>query len=102
MSSRGVSLWKQALLGICERGGELMITELMVEVTDRRVLGVEAAAVYLDTSPRTIQRLISRGVLTPVNIPTLKRVLIAREDLDKLIDLGKVTEKVKVENYVEA
>jgi excisionase family DNA binding protein len=62
-------------------------------VTDRRVLGVEAAAAYLDTSPRTIQRLIARGVLTPVSIPTLKRVLIAREDLDRLIDTGKLVEK---------
>jgi excisionase family DNA binding protein len=70
----------------------MMVTELMVEVTDQRVLGVEAAAAYLDTSPRTIQRLIARGVLATVNIPTLKRVLIAREDLDRLIDSAKVTE----------
>jgi excisionase family DNA binding protein len=67
-----------------------MVTEIAVEVTDRRVLGVEAAAAYLDTSPRTIQRLIARGVLIPVTIPTLKRVLIAREDLDRLIEAGKV------------
>jgi excisionase family DNA binding protein len=67
-----------------------MATELTVEVTDRRVLGLEAAAAYLDTTPRTIQRLIARGVLTPVNIPTLRRVLITREDLDQLVDSGKV------------
>ena len=79
-----------------------MVTELMVKVTDRRVLGVEAAAAYLDTSPRTIQRLIARGLLTPVTIPTLKRVLIAREDLDRLVNMGKVAEKVKVEGYAEA
>jgi excisionase family DNA binding protein len=66
-----------------------MATELMVEVTDRRVLGLDAAAAYLDTSPRTIQRLIARGVSTPVTIPTLKRVLIAREDLDRLVEAGK-------------
>jgi hypothetical protein len=62
-----------------------MVTELTVEVIDQRVLGLEAAAAYLDTTPRTIQRLISRGVLTKVNIPTLKRVLIAREDLNQSI-----------------
>jgi Helix-turn-helix domain len=70
-----------------------MMTELMVEVTDRRVLGVEAAAAYLDTSPRTIHRLIARGVLRPINIPTLKRVLIDRCDLDRLIEGAKFTDK---------
>jgi excisionase family DNA binding protein len=79
-----------------------MVTELTVEVIDQRVLGLEAAAAYLDTTPRTIQRLISRGVLTKVNIPTLKRVLITREDLDKLIDSGKVAEKMTVETHAKA
>jgi excisionase family DNA binding protein len=67
-----------------------MVTEFIVEVTDRKLLGVNAAAAYLDTTRRTIERLIARGVLTKVSIPTLKRVLIAREDLDKLIEAGKV------------
>jgi hypothetical protein len=82
-------------VGILEHqhGGDgHMPTEFIVEVTDRRVLGLEAAAAYLDTTPRTIQRLIARGILTPVNIPTLRRVLLDRRDLDSLIDLGKGSE----------
>jgi excisionase family DNA binding protein len=63
-----------------------MATDLTAEISDRRLLGLEAAAAYLDTTPRTIQRLIARGVLAKVSIPTLKRVLIAREDLDQLIE----------------
>jgi hypothetical protein len=66
-----------------------MMTEVTVEATDRRVLGVEAAAAYLDTSPRTIHRLIARGVLRPISIPTLKRVLFDRLDLDRLVEDGK-------------
>ena len=80
-----------AFLNITDEEG-YMPTELRVEVTDRRVLGLEAAAVYLDTTPRTIQRLIARGVLIPVNIPTLRRVLLDRQDLDSLIDAGKVAD----------
>ena len=54
-----------------------------------RLLGLGAAAGYLHTTERTIRRLIARGVLHPVQIPTLRRVLIDRQDLDQLIEAGK-------------
>ena len=54
-----------------------------------RLLGVAAAANYIDTTEQTIRRLIARGVLHPVQIPTLRRLLIDRKDLDRLIEAGK-------------
>jgi hypothetical protein len=57
-------------------------------------MGKEAAARYIDATPRTIERLIAKGVLTRVHIPTLRRVLVSLEDLDRLIDAGKVIESV--------
>jgi excisionase family DNA binding protein len=54
-----------------------------------RLLGLESAATYLDTTERSIRRLIERGVLQPVKIPTLRRVLLDREDLDRLINAAK-------------
>ncbi|HEX9869204.1 MAG TPA: helix-turn-helix domain-containing protein [Candidatus Tectomicrobia bacterium] len=54
-----------------------------------RLLGLEAAATYLDTTERSVRRLIARGVLQAVHIPTLRRVLLDREDLDRLINAAK-------------
>jgi excisionase family DNA binding protein len=54
-----------------------------------RLLGLESAATYLDTTERSIRKLIERGVLQPVKIPTLRRVLLDREDLDRLINAAK-------------
>jgi hypothetical protein len=69
-----------------------MIADATGAVLGRRLMGIEAAARYIDATPRTIERLIARGVLTRVHIPTLRRVLVALEDLDRLIDanLAKV------------
>jgi excisionase family DNA binding protein len=55
-----------------------------------RLLGLAAAADYIDATEQTIRRLIARGVMHPVQIPTLRRVLIDRQDLDRLIEAGKV------------
>jgi excisionase family DNA binding protein len=66
-----------------------MMPEMATVSTRARLLGVESAAAYLDTTERTIRRLIARGVLQPVHIPTLRRVLIDRADLDRLIDASK-------------
>jgi excisionase family DNA binding protein len=68
-----------------------MATE-MLEVSHGRLLGFDAAAGYLNVNGQTIRRLIARGVLQPVRIPTLRRVLFDRQDLDSLIDAGKVTQ----------
>ncbi len=63
----------------------------LVEITEGRLLGFEEVASYLHVNGATIRRLIERGVLQPVRIPTLRRVLFDRQDLDHLIETGKVT-----------
>jgi excisionase family DNA binding protein len=59
------------------------------ETQENRLLGLEKAAAYIDTTPRTVQRLIRRGLLRPVKLAGLRRVLIDRTDLDQLIRAGK-------------
>jgi excisionase family DNA binding protein len=56
---------------------------------NRRLLGIDKAAVYLDATPRTVQRMIQRGLLRPVRLAGLRRVLIDRDDLDQMIDAAK-------------
>jgi excisionase family DNA binding protein len=67
-----------------------MATEL-TEAPQARLLSCEAAAVYFNVTGQTIRRLIASGVLQPVQIPTLRRVLLDRNDLDRLIDASKGT-----------
>ena len=67
-----------------------MVTDREKVTISGRLLGLEAAAAYLDTTERSVRRLIERGVLQPVAIPMLRRVLIDRQDLDHLIDAGKL------------
>jgi excisionase family DNA binding protein len=66
-----------------------MLTEHDPRAPSGRLLELAAAANYIDTTEQTIRRLIARGVLQPVQIPTLRRVLIDRDDLDRLIEAGK-------------
>jgi excisionase family DNA binding protein len=68
-----------------------MVTD-MLEVMETRLLDFDAAANYLNVNRQTIRRLIARGVLQPVRIPTLRRILFDRQDLDSLIESGKVTQ----------
>ncbi|MCA1676440.1 MAG: helix-turn-helix domain-containing protein, partial [Actinobacteria bacterium] len=49
-------------------------------------LGAEAAAAYLNLSPKTIYRLIHDGVLPAVRFP----VRVRRDDLDALLDRCRV------------
>jgi excisionase family DNA binding protein len=72
------------------------------EMTSTRLLGFDAAASYLNVKGQTIRRLIARGVLQPVRIPTLRRVLFDRQDLDSLIEAGKVADAEKVESHADA
>jgi excisionase family DNA binding protein len=65
-----------------------MVTETP-EIAGIRLLGFDAAASYLNVNLQTIRRLMARGVLQPVRIPTLRRVLFDRHDLDSLIEAGK-------------
>lgn len=59
------------------------------EAQESRLLGLEKAAAYIDATPRTVQRLIKHGLLRPVKLGGLRRVLIDRADLDQLIEAGK-------------
>jgi excisionase family DNA binding protein len=65
-----------------------MVTDV-VETTEARLLGFDAAASYLDINLMTLRRMVSRGVLQPVRLPMLRRVLFDRQDLDRLIEAGK-------------
>jgi excisionase family DNA binding protein len=62
------------------------------EVVAARLLGFDAAASYLNLNLQTVRRLIERGILQPVRIPTLRRVLFDRKDLDNLIEAGKAVQ----------
>ena len=66
-----------------------MGTITVLSATEARLLGIDAAATYFDTTPRTIQRLIAKGVLKPVRIAGMRRVFIDRHDLDRLVDASK-------------
>jgi excisionase family DNA binding protein len=59
---------------------------------ESRLLGLEKAATYIDATPRTVQRMIKKGLLHPVKLAGLRRVLIDRADLDQLIEAGKAGE----------
>ena len=59
------------------------------ETQESRLLGLEKAAAYIDATPRTVQRLIKHGLLRPVKLRGLRRVLIDRADLDQLIQAAK-------------
>jgi excisionase family DNA binding protein len=65
---------------------DTMMTSSAPEV---RLLGLDAAAGYLSVDAMTIRRLIGRGCLNPVRLEGVRRVLIDREDLDRLIATGK-------------
>ena len=62
------------------------------DAQESRLLGLERAAAYIDTTPRTVQRLIKSGFLRPVKLGGLRRVLIDRADLDQLIQAAKAGE----------
>jgi hypothetical protein len=59
------------------------------EQPEARLIGREAAATYLDMTTRSLDRLVGKGLLRPIKIPGLRRVMFDRADLDALIDAGK-------------
>jgi excisionase family DNA binding protein len=65
----------------------------MLEASQGRLLGVNATASYLNVTEQTIRRLMARGVLTPVRLPAVRRILFDRQDLDRLIESGKTGDK---------
>ena len=66
-----------------------MDTMTQLAPPEARLLGLDGAAGYLSLDTMTIRRLIARGCLSPVRIKGVRRVLIDREDLDRLIVAGK-------------
>ncbi len=56
---------------------------------ESRLMGREAAAAYLNMTTRSLDRLVDRGVITPIKISGLRRTWFDRADLDALIDGAK-------------
>ena len=56
---------------------------------ESRLMGREAAATYLNITTRSLDRLVGRGIITPVKIAGLRRIWFDRADLDALIDAAK-------------
>jgi excisionase family DNA binding protein len=67
-----------------------------VSAQEPRLMGLEEAAGYLGLDPRSVLRLMDRGLLKPVRIEGLRRVLLDRRDLDRLVDLSKGQNVVEV------
>ena len=67
-----------------------MVTEPEVV---QRLMSFDASAKYCGLTGQSLRRLMSRGILRPVRIPTLRRVLFDKQDLDELIEAGKVGRK---------
>lgn len=55
----------------------------------RRLMSVKEVATYLGITPSTCYGMIRKGVLVPVKIPRLERVLFDQEDIDRLIETSK-------------
>ena len=56
---------------------------------EKRLLGREAAAGYMNITMRSLERLVDKGVLTPVRITGFRRTLFDKQDLDRLIESSK-------------
>ena len=56
---------------------------------EARLFSREETARYLGTTPRSVDRLVGKGVLMPVRIPGLQRTLFDRADLERIIESGK-------------
>jgi excisionase family DNA binding protein len=56
---------------------------------EKRLLGREAAADYMNITIRSLERLVDKGILTPVRIAGFRRTLFDKQDLDMLIESSK-------------
>jgi excisionase family DNA binding protein len=66
----------------------------LLDSPQRRLLSFNHSAEYCGVTQQTIRRLMSRGGLTPVRLPEVRRILFDRQDLDRLIESGKAVDKV--------
>ena len=56
---------------------------------EKRLLGREAAAGYMNMTIRSLERLVGKGILTPVRIVGFRRTFFDKHDLDTLIESSK-------------
>ena len=56
---------------------------------NKRLLGREAAADYMNITIRSLERLVDKGILTPVKISGFRRTLFDKRDIDMLIESSK-------------
>jgi hypothetical protein len=56
---------------------------------EQRLLGREAAAGYMNMTIRSLERLVGKGILTPVRIAGFRRTFFDKQDLDRLIEASK-------------
>ncbi len=54
-----------------------------------RLLDLRGAAAYLSISVWTVRGLVDSGVLPRVRLAALRRVLVDRQDLDRLVSVSK-------------
>jgi excisionase family DNA binding protein len=56
---------------------------------EKRLLEREAAAGYMNITLRSLERLVDKGIVTPVRIAGFRRTLFDKQDLDRLIETSK-------------
>jgi hypothetical protein len=56
---------------------------------EKRLLGRQAAAGYLNMTIRSLERLVGKGILTPVRIVGFRRTFFDKHDLDSLTESSK-------------
>jgi excisionase family DNA binding protein len=56
---------------------------------EKRLLRREAAADYMNITIRSLERLVEKGIVTPVRIVGFRRTLFDKQDLDTLIESSK-------------
>jgi excisionase family DNA binding protein len=66
-----------------------MLKDVLDALPQRRLLSFTSSAEYCGVTMQTIRRLMDRGVLTPVRLPEVRRILFDKQDLDRLIEAGK-------------
>jgi hypothetical protein len=70
-----------------------MLKDMLETSLQRRLLSFHNSAAYCGVTQQTIRRLMDRGVLVPVRLPEVRRILFDKKDLDRLIESGKGTDK---------
>ena len=62
------------------------MTDRNLEILEQNLLDIKTAAAYLGLKPWSIRQLIYKGKLSPVPGVTARKILLRREDLDRLVD----------------